>query len=147
MKKLLLPLILFMITGGLLSGSNCQIAELSATVFSIKSAEVEVYYFHRNRRCGPCRTIEDLTKKTMETYYSQEMQNGEVIFHIVNVEQEENRQVARKFSVVSTALFMNVKNGTEEKATNLTGFAYRYARNEEAYLSELKKQIDAALGR
>ena len=147
MKKLLLPLILFVITGGLLSGSNYETAEPSAIESSIKTAEVEVYYFHRNRRCGPCRTIENLTKKTMETYYSQEMQNGDVIFHIVNVEQDENREVAQKFSVVSTALFMNVKNGTDEKATNLTGFAYRYARNEEVYLSELKKQIDAALGR
>jgi thiol-disulfide isomerase/thioredoxin len=147
MKKILLPLILFMIAGGFLSGSNHETAEASATEFSIKKAEVEVYYFHRNRRCGPCRTIENLTKKTMETYYTQEMQNGDVIFHIVNVEQDENREVAQKFSVVSTALFMNVKNGTEEKATNLTGFAYRYAGNEEAYLSELKKQIDAALGR
>lgn len=147
MKKLLLPLILFMITGGFLSGSNHGTAELSATESSIVKNEVEVYYFHRNRRCGPCRTIENLTKKTMETYYNQEMQNGEVVFRIVNVEQAENREVAQKFSAISTALYLNVKNGPEEKATNLTGFAYRYVRNEEAYLSELKKQIDSALGR
>ncbi|MFN2395053.1 MAG: nitrophenyl compound nitroreductase subunit ArsF family protein [Bacteroidales bacterium] len=147
MKKLLLPLILFMITGSFLSGTNYETAELSATESSIKKAEVEVYYFHRNRRCGPCRTIENLTKKTMETYYNQEMENGEVIFRIVNVQQDENREIAQKFNAVSTALFVNVKNGSDSKATNLTGFAYRYSRNEEAFLSELKKQIDSALGK
>ena len=147
MKKMLLPLILFMITGGFLSGSNNETAELSVTESSIKKAEVEVYYFHRNRRCGPCRTIENLAKKTMDTYYNQEMQNGDVIFHIVNVEQNENREVAQKFSVVSTALFMNIKNGTEENATNLTAFAYRHSRNEEAFMSGLKEQIDIALGK
>jgi len=147
MKKLFLPLILFIITGGLLSGSNYETAEISAIESSIKTTEVEVYYFHRNRRCGPCLTIENFAKKTMETYYVKEVQNGDVIFRIVNVEQEENREVAQKYSVVSTALFMNVKNGTEEKATNLTAFAYRNARNEEAFLNGLKEQIDIALGK
>jgi thiol-disulfide isomerase/thioredoxin len=147
MKKLLLPVIVFMITGFFLSASNNETTELSVTESNIVKNEVEVYYFHRNRRCGPCRTIENLTKKTLETYYAQEMQNGEVVFRIVNVEQEENSEVAKKFNAVSTALYLNVRNGSEEKATNLTGFAYRYVRNEDAYLSELKKQIDSALGR
>ncbi len=108
---------------------------------------VEVYYFHRNRRCGPCRTIENLTKKTMETYFTSEMESGEVAFFIVNVEQEDGRPIAQKFNVMSTALFLNCINGEEEKATNLTSLAYRHVRNEEAFLSNLKQMIEEELGR
>lgn len=147
MKKLFLPGLFFMLSGFLLAGTDEIKENLAASEHSFVKTEVEVYYFHRNRRCGPCRTIENLARKTMDTYYIQEMQSGDVIFHIVNVEQDENREVAQKFSVVSTALFMNVKNETEENATNLTAFAYRHSRNEEAFMSGLKEQIDAALGK
>ncbi|TVQ13990.1 MAG: hypothetical protein EA361_08885 [Bacteroidetes bacterium] len=108
---------------------------------------VEVYYFHRNRRCGPCRTIENFTKKTMETYFTSEMESGEVVFHIVNVENDDQKSVAEKFSVVSTALFINIIEGKEENPSNLTSFAYRHARNEDAFLTGLKEHVDKGLGK
>ncbi len=144
---MLLPGIFFLLSGFLMAGTDAEKEAEFLAEHSFEVTEVEVYYFHRNRRCGPCRAIENLAKKTMETYYTQEMQNGEVVFRIVNVEQQENREVAQKFRVVSTALYLNVKNGTEEKASNLTGFAYRHARNEEAFLNGLKEQIDVAIGK
>ena len=114
---------------------------------TLKSKVVEVYYFHRNRRCGPCRTIENLTKKTMETYFTSEMENGKVVFHIVNVEREEQREIAQKFNVVSTALYLNVKEGANEDPTNMTAFAYRFVNNEDRFLTGLKEQIDKGLGK
>lgn len=106
---------------------------------------VEVYYFHRNRRCGPCRTIENLTKKTMETYFTSEMESGEVIFHVVNVQNQAQQDVAEKFNVMSTALILNVINGNEESPANITSFAYRHARNEEGFLTGLKEQVEKRL--
>ncbi len=108
---------------------------------------VEVYYFHRNRRCGPCRTIENLTQKTMETYFNAEMESGAVVFHIVNVENDDQKAVAEKFKVVSTALFINIIEGTEENPSNLTSFAYRHARNEDAFLTGLKEHVEKGLGK
>ncbi len=106
---------------------------------------VEVYYFHRNRRCGPCRRIENFTKKTMETFFQEEMETGTVVFHIMNVQQDENQEVAKKFNAVSTALHINTINGQEEESTNLTRFAYRNVRNEEGFLTGLKDHVTSAL--
>ena len=106
---------------------------------------VEVYYFHRNRRCGPCRTIENLTRKTVETRYADALEHGSVVFHVINVETPENQDIAARFRVNGVAVIVAGNNGGNEKTTNFTAMAYRHARNEEAFIAELKKVIDETI--
>lgn len=81
----------------------------------------------------------------METYFQEHMDDGKVNFYIVNVQQPDNSKIAQKFNVVSTAVFLNVISSTGENATNLTPFAYRNARNEQAFLSGLKEIVEENL--
>ncbi|TVQ93935.1 MAG: hypothetical protein EA393_01535 [Bacteroidetes bacterium] len=147
MKKALLLSVLIVFAGLMVftGQQNSTLASVSSQ-FTYAENKVEVYYFHRNRRCGPCRLIENRTIQTMETYYKNEMESGEVSFFIINVEEEENKEIAQKFRALSTALIINAKNGAEEKTINLTSFAYRHIRNEEAFLTGLKEHIDKELG-
>jgi thiol-disulfide isomerase/thioredoxin len=119
--------------------------DLEAKGFSQAENPVEVYYFHRNRRCGPCRTIENLTKKTVESHYADALEKGSVIFHVINVETPGNEEIAARFRVNGVAVIVSGNNGAEEKTTNFTAMAYRHSSNEDAFITELKKVIDETL--
>jgi thiol-disulfide isomerase/thioredoxin len=102
---------------------------------------VEVYFFHRNRRCGPCNTIENNTKKIINTQFKEQVEKGELSLKIINTDNPDNQQIAQKFNSRSTALFVVAKNGQEEVITNLTMMAMRLARDEVAFSEELSKCI------
>lgn len=122
---------------------NGQQATETATISS--SNPVEVFYFHRNRRCASCHNIEKLTKQAVETQYAKELENGSVVLRIVNIETEANKELAEKYKVSGVALIVASDNGEEKISTNFTAMAYRFARNEDQFASELKKVIDQTM--
>jgi len=111
----------------------------------ISEKTVNIYFFHRNSRCGSCKTIENLTKKTVETYFEEELENRDVVLHIINVEQEENHEIAKKYNARATAIHITVKTHAGEESKNLTTFARSNARDEDAFMSGLKEHIEKGL--
>lgn len=107
--------------------------------------QLKVYYFHGDRRCVTCKSIEANTKKTLNTYFSEEMKSGVIQFMVVNIDREENKEIAKEFNVYSSSLFLVKKTNTSEEKINLTNFAFSYGRNEAKFMAEFKKKIDEQL--
>lgn len=107
--------------------------------------KIEVIDFHSTHRCMTCNAIESSAKYTLETYFSDELKNGNVTFQVVNVDDEKNYKLAEKFEATGTALFLNVIVNGKETQIDLTEFAFTKGNDQEAFSTELKAKLEAEL--
>lgn len=137
MKYLTILLFAFM-----LLFSACQGQENSQTIAtSVASNKIEVIDFYGTHRCATCKAIEANAKYTVEKHFQEEVKSDKVEFITVNVDDDNNFDIAEKFEAAGTALFINViKDGTE-KHIDLTNFAFEKARDRDIFVAELKEKI------
>ncbi len=109
------------------------------------SNKVEVIDFHSTNRCSTCNAIEANTKYTLEKYFANELESGEITFQTVNIDEKENYAMAEKFEAAGTSLFLNVIKDGKETQINLTNFAFLKNKDKLAYSKELKSKINKQL--
>ncbi|HRZ41648.1 MAG TPA: nitrophenyl compound nitroreductase subunit ArsF family protein [Bacteroidales bacterium] len=106
--------------------------------------KVQVLYFHITNRCGTCRGIEANVRKTIETWFSMELDSGIVELHILNCELPENKQKAEKYEAYGATLALTVyKDGVELNTYDITDWAFQKAHNPDLFIAELKAKIEA----
>jgi len=78
-------------------------------------AKVEVFYFHRERRCPTCLTIEEFVQEFVKDEYA----GKDLEYHSVDYENIENEDICSRYSIMKTTLLIASEDETEE----LTSFA------------------------
>ncbi len=116
-----------------------------ASIANSTTSQIEVFDFHSTHRCVTCNAIETSTRYTLDTYFKNEIKQGTVTFHVINVDKKENAELAEKFEASGTALFLNVVKSGKEKKIDLTNFAFSKGRNQEEFSKELKSIITREL--
>jgi len=112
-----------------------------------KEITLQVFDFHTTNRCATCKAIEANTKYTLDTYFADELKNGKITFQVVNIDKDENYELAKKFKASGTSLFLNVISSDKEKKIDLTGFAFSYGRNQKDFSNKLKNRIEKQLNK
>jgi hypothetical protein len=120
---------------------------IGTTLFAQNAVKkLEVIYFHATRRCPSCMAIEENTRKTLNTYFADQVKNGTVVLTIVNVDEAKNKTIAEKYEASGSALFLTKTAYGKESRTDMTEFAFSYARtNPEKFVGGLKDKINALL--
>ena len=99
--------------------------------------EVKVYYFHFERRCVTCKTIESVTQEAIKEMYS-----GVVPFKAVNLDDEEGKEISEEIGVSSQSLLI-IKGDTR---IDITAEAFMNATSKPEELKRiLKEKIDPLL--
>lgn len=107
---------------------------------------VEVLYFHGKQRCATCMAIEKNTKDVIETQFADELENGTVIFRIIDISEPENEKIADKYEVTWSSLFVSRWKDGKETYENLTEYAFANARTSpETFKSGLTEKINELL--
>ncbi len=120
------------------------VSALSA--FSQKAAKLKIVYFHAEHRCPTCISIEDNTKKTLNTYFAKQLKDGTISFQVLNVEDEKNLKLVEKYQAEGSALFITHMVNNKEAITDFTNFAFSYSRNQaDKFISGLKAEIEKGL--
>jgi len=70
------------------------------------SRQVIAYYFLGRVRCSSCRKIEEVSRRTIEESFPQELADGRLRFLAVNVDQPENRHFIDEFRLESSSLVL-----------------------------------------
>lgn len=131
MKKILVAAILLLAT---------------VSVFAQKPVKLKIVYFHSERRCPTCISIEDNTKKTLNTYFASQMKDGTITFQILNVEEDKNQKMVEKYEAEGSSLFLTKVSGSKETNTDFTNFAFSYSRNQaDKFIAGLKAEIEKNL--
>lgn len=103
---------------------------------------VEILYFHGKRRCATCMAIESNTKEAVETNFPDRINDGSVVFRVIDISRKENEAIADKYEVSWSSLFVVKHNAGKETSENMTEFAFANARNSpEVFKSGVVKAI------
>lgn len=90
------------------------------TSVKLQNLKVVAYYFHGTFRCSTCRTIEQYSHDSIQTYFAKELVNGQLEFRPVNVEQPENKHFIQDYQLVTKSLVLSLMtDGKETKWKNL----------------------------
>lgn len=109
---------------------------------SEKQAVLLIQNFHLTNRCATCRSIEAAARKTLETYFKNEITEGRIVFSVIDVDDEANSKIAEKYQAAGSGLFITRLFKGKEETKDLTEDAFSYARNEEAkFIEIIKAQI------
>jgi len=98
------------------------------------AASVKAYYFHATRRCATCEAVESVTREALKEYYG-----DKVAFQSVNIEEEKDNPMIKKYSVSGQTLLF-IKG---DKVVNLTNDAFMNARtNPDKLKAKIKSTLD-----
>ena len=99
---------------------------------------LEVFYFYGKQRCVTCRAIEQHTKEVIENKFTDEVKQGKMILHLVDISTPEGKLLAKKYEVTWSSLILD-RYG---KIVNLTDMGFSYAKNEpDVFKSKLIDEI------
>lgn len=144
MKKLFYLLITVYVLMACSNGSKSK-AEATATEEK-QSNRIEVLYFHGAQRCITCRAIEANTVALLDSLYSKEKENGKIIFKVIDISKKENEQIADKYEVTWSSLFVNGWKDGKENVNNMTEFSFSNARKSPDKFKEgIKNKVDELL--
>ena len=90
----------------------------------VDTDELQVYYFHFTKRCATCNAVENEAKVALELFYSDQMEEGNIAFTSLNLEEEDGKKMANQLRVTGQTLLL-VKG---EERVNLTGEGFMNAR-------------------
>ena len=116
---------IFALITGLMS---CGGGDNTATAKSPEKDRVEVIYFHGKQRCATCMAIEKNAKEVVNTLFTNELENGTVVFKTVDISTPEGEKIADRYEVTWSSLFVNKWKGGKETRNNMTEFGFGYAR-------------------
>lgn len=124
------------------SGKTQEPQPTEETSCQQKTTEVEILYMHGKQRCATCMAIEKQTQEMMTAELAQLADQGKVSLRVVDMTTDEGKELARKYRVSWSSLFLLDHTGAEDRGQNLTDFAFENALNHpDAYREELAKRV------
>lgn len=107
---------------------------------------VELLYFHGKKRCATCLAIERHAREVVETQFAEALAAGQLVFRSIDLSDKASGELAEKYEVTWSSLFLNQWKEGREISENLTDFAFGNARTApEAFKSGLVEKINALL--
>ena len=127
--------------------TQCEANTCGAENISQANAEVqkvEVYHFHGTAQCYSCKTVGAYAEETVNLFYQDEIRSGKVVFQSINYDLPENKELATKYGVGGSSLWIGVYDSQgfhPEQNTDV----WLKINNKDDYLLYLKSVIDKRL--
>jgi len=101
--------------------------------------KVLVYYFHVKIRCVSCIAMEEATKKTLNTYFKEELNNGTIKLFVLNMDDKANSKIAEKYQAYGSGLYITRVFKGKATTSDLTTVGFKYAGKKDDKLIALIK--------
>lgn len=82
----------------------------SGSPISSDIEKVEVYHFHATRQCVTCKTVGAFSEETVNTYFSNELKSGKLVYGHINIDLPENKAIVDKYEAKGSSLLIGVYN-------------------------------------
>ncbi|MCX8044570.1 MAG: nitrophenyl compound nitroreductase subunit ArsF family protein [Desulfobacterota bacterium] len=100
------------------------------------------YYFYGNFRCPTCRTIEQLSRQSIENHFQKQLKDGSLIFLPVNIDAPENRHFIDDYKLVTRSLVITKIQGGKQVSWKNLDKVWQLVRNEEKFDQYIKTEIE-----
>jgi len=105
------------------------------------ATQVGLYYFHFERRCKTCISVEENSKKALEELYPEQVKAGDYFFKSVNLDEASGKETGEAMGIGMQTL-VAVHGDTK---VDITGEGFMYVDNYDRLKSEVKKAVEKAL--
>ncbi len=129
-----------------------MILSCSSPVFAQKKAPesvkpvTELFYFHTSERCPIDQSIEEHTRKLVQTEFSAAIKDGLLRFQVINTADPKFAATIARFDINAQALYLVSYSGGKEVKKDLTGFAFSNAQdNPGKFRMALRDDIHTAM--
>ena len=113
-KPVLTVILLVFIAASVVTFLVKQKSPGSETALSQPEANVVVYYFHGNKRCVTCKTIEAYAREAIENNFEKEIEQGKLVFKSVNLDIPGNEHYIQDYQLtVKTVIVARYINGKQ----------------------------------
>lgn len=117
----------------------------SSNEIKSQSSKVIAYYFHGTYRCITCRTIEKYSKEAIENYFSNELNNGKLVFKSINVEEPENRHFIQNYQLFTRSLVLSLVKKDKEIKWKVLPDVWKYYRDKTKFFQYVKDEVEKFL--
>lgn len=125
--------------------TSTVVATVQPTVTPDGQNVLYVIYFHRTQRCAGCIYAEDGITWTIDNYFADEVDDGQLVFMSIDLQDEDNSAIVDKYGAYTSQLFMNkVVNGVDE-IEHITSIWF-YLGNDQEFANAVKEEIEEHLG-
>ncbi|MCK5170102.1 MAG: hypothetical protein KAQ75_09490 [Bacteroidales bacterium] len=140
--KIVKSFIFVLLTLPLFLSCNAQSSENNKHQADVTTDVINVYYFHFTRRCATCNAVEEKTNEILNELYAGQVENKNIVFKSINLEDGDSKEIAEKLGVSGQALLF-VKG---DQKIDLTTDGFMNARsNPEKLKEKIKKTVDGLL--
>lgn len=116
--------------------------EINAEKKKNNKIEVKVMYFHGPMRCQGCIQIENDTKNTLNTVFTNELKSGKVKLSIIDYISDTKHQYEKKYKLeTQTLIIAKYVNGKQKSWKNLDK-VWEYSGDYEKFSSYLTNEIN-----
>lgn len=149
MKKILMIFVLFFLMVACQNRPQAEkqnSSQLYDTTGSSHTPIVLIYNFYGKHRCPNCIAMEEATKKTLDKYFSEQVNQGTVKRFSVNTDDPANKDLCEKYEAFGSSLFLTRVYQGKDSTIELTGQGFKFAlKNEEKFMEILKTHIENLL--
>lgn len=86
----------------------------------VADRQLIVYYFHGNKRCNTCRTIEAFTEEAITTGFPEDLESGRIEWKAVNLDEPGNGHFVDDFKLTTkSVVLVDMSGGEQKRWTNL----------------------------
>ena len=107
--------------------------------------KVVAYYFHGDKRCRTCLSIEAYTKEAIESGFPEQLASGDLELRIVNVDKPENEHFIEDYQLTTKSVILADYRGGGQRWKNLD-MIWEYVSDKEVFLDYIRGETEAFLG-
>jgi|JRYL01.1.fsa_nt_gb hypothetical protein len=84
------------------------------TAEAVARAKVLVTYFTTDMRCKTCRILEDLSRRTVQEGFPDEIARGDVLFRVVNTDRAEHHAYVDHYAITNKIVIVSRQRDGQE---------------------------------
>ncbi|MDD5647914.1 MAG: nitrophenyl compound nitroreductase subunit ArsF family protein [Dehalococcoidia bacterium] len=100
-------------------GASDNITSVAEEPQSSPPNRVDVIYFHVNQRCVTCLCFEQRINHVVEADFSDAISSGKMTYRVLNAQQQQNADIARKYGAVGSQLCINMVIDGQDNIENI----------------------------
>jgi hypothetical protein len=100
-----------------------------------------VLQFHRTQRCAFCSDMEKHAKETLDTYFSNALQEGRIAFRQLNMELPKYQALRKKYSLFTSTLVLIELNQGRESRRKIVTDAWHLTDKRQEFIEMLRSEL------
>ncbi len=139
--------VVYLVTGNKQADTEASVTETAVEPSSTpENHQIIAYYYHGNRRCKTCRTIEAYAAEAIQTGFADALDAGQVDWQVLNFEDSANAGAVEDYDLVSQSLIIvEWQDGEKLRWKNLER-VWKLVGEKKAFLDYVQQEVAAYLG-